>query len=193
MTAEAGLISSPISENTNSEPKEYTVNQYPPKKWQPERRLNLICYRTIPFTGRTADTRKPVRSWLHLHTKTWFRTQCLIAAMRECPIVSISRFSVINLSISVAKFYLLRRMYTFQKNKDTANDYLSRWDGFYLRSERSSSYFLHRENLDSIDCFRFHLEHEASRTCSHNAFRHFIVTRSAHEFLELHTRNKRLN
>ena len=41
-----------------------------------------------------------------------------------------------------------------------------------LRSERSSSsYFLYRKNLESLDCVRLQLDHNASRACNHNALR----------------------
>ena len=41
-----------------------------------------------------------------------------------------------------------------------------------LRSERSSSScFLHRKNIDSLDCVCLQLDHSASRVCNHNALR----------------------
>ena len=39
-------------------------------------------------------------------------------------------------------------------------------------SEGSSSYFLRRKNLDSLDCVCLQLDHNASRACDHNALRH---------------------
>ena len=41
-----------------------------------------------------------------------------------------------------------------------------------MRSERSSSsYFLHRKKLESLDRVRLQLDHNASRACNHNALR----------------------
>ena len=52
-----------------------------------------------------------------------------------------------------------------------------------LRSERSSSScFLHRKNLHSLDCVRLYLDHNASRACNHNALRNLNSWHVQHEF-----------
>ena len=44
-----------------------------------------------------------------------------------------------------------------------------------LHSERSSSScFLHRKTLESLDCVRFQLDQDASRALNHNASRHVL-------------------
>ena len=44
---------------------------------------------------------------------------------------------------------------------------------WWLRSERSSSsYFLHRKNVDLLDRVRMQLDNNSSRACNHNALRH---------------------
>ena len=45
------------------------------------------------------------------------------------------------------------------------------WPGLGQSSKRTSS-FLHRKNLDSLDCVRLQLDHNASRACNHHALRH---------------------
>ena len=54
-----------------------------------------------------------------------------------------------------------------------------------LRSKRSSSsYFSHMKNLDSLDCVRLRLDHNASRACNDNALRHWTsYWHVLHEFL----------
>ena len=48
------------------------------------------------------------------------------------------------------------------------------WPWLLCSERRSSSYFIHRKNTDSLDCTRLPLDSNASRTCNHNALRNLI-------------------
>ena len=43
---------------------------------------------------------------------------------------------------------------------------------FTTKKKENAARYLHRKNLDSLDCVRLQLDHNASRACNHNALQH---------------------